>query len=68
MLGRPTPMLRSFDEKRSNVDLCFRGFEVLFEARFDRSAPLYVGLKKDQCVLYPDPSSNRLTFYAEVRP
>ena len=53
MLGHPTPVLRSFDEKRAkDFYLGFLGFELLFEARFEPSAPLYMGVKKGDCVLH----------------
>ena len=53
MLGHPTPILRSFDEKHSKeFSLGFVGFELLFEARFEEWAPLYMGLNKDGCVLH----------------
>jgi hypothetical protein len=53
MFGPPTPILRSFDEtrtKRFYVD--FLGFEVQFEHRFEPGMPLYLGLKKDECVVH----------------
>ncbi|MEA3037480.1 MAG: hypothetical protein QOH04_3282 [Sphingomonadales bacterium] len=53
MFGVPTPILRSFDERRSRrfyVD--FLGFEVEFEHRFEAGAPLYMGLRRDNCRLH----------------
>jgi catechol 2,3-dioxygenase-like lactoylglutathione lyase family enzyme len=53
MFGVPTPILRSFDERRSRrfyVD--FLGFEVEFEHRFEPGAPLYMGLRRDHCRLH----------------
>jgi catechol 2,3-dioxygenase-like lactoylglutathione lyase family enzyme len=53
MFGVPTPILRSFDERRSRrfyVD--FLGFEVEFEHRFEDGAPLYMGLRRDECRLH----------------
>jgi catechol 2,3-dioxygenase-like lactoylglutathione lyase family enzyme len=41
-MGPPTPILRSFDERRARrfyVD--FLGFEVEFEHRFEPGAPLH---------------------------
>ena len=48
-----TPILRSFDERRARrfyVD--FLGFEVEFEHRFEPDAPLYMGLRKDECRIH----------------
>jgi len=53
MFGLPTPILRSFDERKTKafyVD--FLGFEILFEHRFEPGMPLYMGLIKDQCRLH----------------
>ena len=53
MLGTPTPILRSFDEARVKafyVD--FLGFELEFEHRFGPGAPLYMGVRKGDCVLH----------------
>lgn len=53
MFGAPTPVLRSFDEARAKafyVD--FLGFELVFEHRFEPGMPLYMGLRKDACVLH----------------
>jgi catechol 2,3-dioxygenase-like lactoylglutathione lyase family enzyme len=53
MLGAPTPILRSFDERRAKrfyVD--FLGFEVVFEHRFEPGAPLYMGLRNGDCALH----------------
>ena len=53
MLGAPTPILRSFDEARTRafyVD--FLGFEVVFEHRFEPGMPLYLGIRKDACVIH----------------
>ena len=53
MFGAPTPILRSFDERRAKrfyVD--FLGFEIVFEHRFEPGAPLYMGLRKDDCWLH----------------
>jgi catechol 2,3-dioxygenase-like lactoylglutathione lyase family enzyme len=53
MLGTPTPILRSFDERRARrfyVD--FLGFEVEFEHRFEPGAPLYMGLRQGDCRLH----------------
>jgi hypothetical protein len=53
MFGAPTPILRSFDERRTKgfyVD--FLGFEIEFEHRFEPGTPLYLGLRKDGCRLH----------------
>jgi catechol 2,3-dioxygenase-like lactoylglutathione lyase family enzyme len=53
MFGAPTPILRSFDEKRTKafyVD--FLGFEIEFEHRFEPGTPLYLGLTKGDCRLH----------------
>jgi catechol 2,3-dioxygenase-like lactoylglutathione lyase family enzyme len=53
MLGTPTPILRSFDERRARrfyVD--FLGFEVEFEHRFEPAAPLYMGLRGGACRIH----------------
>ena len=53
MFGPPTPILRSFDERRAKrfyVD--FLGFEILFEHRFEPGTPLYMGLRKGDCWLH----------------
>ena len=48
-----TPVLRSFDEaKAREFYLEFLGFSVVFEHRFDPTAPLYLGLKLGDCVLH----------------
>jgi catechol 2,3-dioxygenase-like lactoylglutathione lyase family enzyme len=53
MFGPPTPIFRSFDEKRAKrFYLDFLGFELLFEHRFEPGLPLYMGVKKGDCVLH----------------
>ncbi len=53
MLGAPTPILRSFDETRARAFyLDFLGFEFVFEHRFDPTAPLYMGIRKGDCVIH----------------
>jgi len=53
MFGPPTPILRSFDEKRAKAFyLDFLGFELVFEHRFEEWAPLYMGVKKGDCLLH----------------
>jgi catechol 2,3-dioxygenase-like lactoylglutathione lyase family enzyme len=51
--GSPTPILRSFDEKRTKAFyLDFLGFELVFEHRFEPGMPLYMGLRKGDCVVH----------------
>ena len=53
MFGAPTPILRSFDEARARAFyLDFLGFELMFEHRFAPDAPLYMGVKKGDCLLH----------------
>lgn len=53
MFGAPTPILRSFDEKRARAFyLDFLGFEVMFEHRFGDGLPLYMGLRRGDCLLH----------------
>ena len=52
-LGSPVPVLRSFDEARTkDFYLGFLGFELVFEHRFEAWAPLYMAVRRDQCVLH----------------
>ena len=52
-LGHPTPILRSFDEKRTKAFyLDFLGFELVFEHRFEEWAPLYMAVRKGDCMLH----------------
>lgn len=49
----PVPVLRSFDEKKAKefyVD--FLGFEVVFEHRFGDNFPLYMEVKRGECILH----------------
>ena len=49
----PVPILRSFDEKATkSFYIEFLGFEILFEHRFEPDAPLYLGVRRDECVLH----------------
>ena len=50
MFGHPTPILRSFDERRAKLFYVdFLGFEIEFEHRFEPGLPLYMGLCKGAC-------------------
>ena len=52
-LGQPTPILRIFDEaKAREFYLDFLGFAVVFEHRFGPGMPLYMGVRRDGCVLH----------------
>ncbi len=52
-VGPAVPILRSFDEARArSFYLDFLGFELVFEHRFDSQAPLYMGVRKGDCVLH----------------
>jgi catechol 2,3-dioxygenase-like lactoylglutathione lyase family enzyme len=49
----PIPILRSFDEaKTREFWVGFLGFEVLFEHRFEPGTPLYLGLRRGDCVVH----------------
>ena len=49
----PIPILRSFDENATkSFYIEFLGFEVLFEHRFEPDTPLYLGVRRDDCVLH----------------
>jgi catechol 2,3-dioxygenase-like lactoylglutathione lyase family enzyme len=53
MFGHPTPILRSFDERRAKrFYVEFLEFEVVFEHRFEPGMPLYMGLQKGECSLH----------------
>lgn len=52
-LGQVIPVLRSFDEARTrDFYLNFLGFEFVFEHRFDATAPLYMGVRRGDCLLH----------------
>ena len=53
MFGPPTPILRSFDEKRAKAFyLDFLGFELVFEHRFEAGLPLYLGIRRNGLSLH----------------
>jgi len=53
VLGAPTPILRSFDETRARAFyLDFLGFEEVFSHRFEAGLPLYMGIRKGDCVIH----------------
>lgn len=52
-LGKPTPILRIFDEAKARefyVD--FLGFRVDWEHRFEPGLPLYMQVSRDECILH----------------
>jgi catechol 2,3-dioxygenase-like lactoylglutathione lyase family enzyme len=52
-LGKPTPILRSFDEaKAREFYLGFLGFKADWEHRFEPGLPLYLQVSLGQCVLH----------------
>lgn len=52
-LSPPIPILRIFDEALArDFYLRYLGFEVLFEHRFEPALPLYMGIRRDDCVLH----------------
>lgn len=51
--GPPTPILRSFDEKKAReFYIDFLGFCIDFEHRFGPDAPLYLGLSMGECRIH----------------
>lgn len=52
-LGPITPVLRSFDERRTrDFYLDFLGFEFVFEHRFEGGLPLYLGVRHGDCLIH----------------
>ena len=52
-LSAPIPIFRSFDEaKMRSFYLDFLEFEVVFEHRFEPGFPLYIGVRKGDCVIH----------------
>ena len=52
-IGHTTPILRIFDEAMAcEFYLDFLGFSVVFEHRFEAGMPLYMGVRRDACVLH----------------
>lgn len=51
--GPVIPILRFFDEARMReFYLGFLGFEVTFEFRFEPETPLYLGVRRGDCLLH----------------
>lgn len=49
----PVPIFRSFNEDEARkFYLGFLGFEVEFEHRFEPGTPLFMGVRKGDCVLH----------------
>ena len=49
----PVPIFRSFDETATKAFyIDFLGFEVEFEHRFEPGLPLYLGVRRDDCLLH----------------
>jgi len=49
----PIPILRSFDEAKAKEFYCdFLGFEVVFEHRFGDNFPLYMEVRRGDCVVH----------------
>jgi catechol 2,3-dioxygenase-like lactoylglutathione lyase family enzyme len=52
-LGKPTPILRIFDEaKAREFYVHFLGFQVDWEHRFEPGLPLYMQVSQGECVLH----------------
>ncbi len=52
-LSKTTPLLRSFDEaKAREFYLDYLGFSVVFEHRFEPDMPLYMGIRRGDCMLH----------------
>jgi hypothetical protein len=52
-LGKTTPILRIFDERKAReFYLDFLGFAVMFEHRFEPNLPLYMEVRRADCVLH----------------
>jgi uncharacterized glyoxalase superfamily protein PhnB len=53
LLGKTTPILRIFDERKAReFYLDFLGFAVMFEHRFEPNLPLYMEVRRADCVLH----------------
>lgn len=52
-LDQTIPILRSFDETAARAFyIDFLSFEIDFEHRFEADLPLYLGIRRDDCVLH----------------
>jgi uncharacterized glyoxalase superfamily protein PhnB len=52
-LAKTTPILRSFDEALAReFYLDWLRFEVVFEHRFEPGMPLYMGIRRGDCMLH----------------
>ncbi len=53
MMKPPIPILRSFDEaKAKEFYIDFLEFEVVFEHRYEANFPLYMGIRRGDCVIH----------------
>jgi catechol 2,3-dioxygenase-like lactoylglutathione lyase family enzyme len=52
-VGKTTPILRILDEaKAREFYLGWLGFELVFEHRFEPGLPLYMGIRRGDCMLH----------------
>ena len=52
-MGTPVPVLRSFDEANAREFYCgFLGFTVDWEHRFESDFPLYMQIRRGDCILH----------------
>lgn len=52
-LGRTTPILRIFDERKAKEFYVeFLGFKIDWEHRFEPGLPLYMQVSRDDCILH----------------
>ncbi|MEO0917289.1 MAG: glyoxalase superfamily protein [Pseudomonadota bacterium] len=66
--GGPTPILRSFDEaKAREFYIDYLGFDIEFEHRFGPDAPLYLSVKRGDCILHVTEHYGDCTPGAQVR-
>ncbi len=64
----PIPILRIFDEaKAREFYLDYLDFDVVFEHRFDAAAPLYMEVRRGECVLHLSEHSGDATPGAAIR-
>lgn len=64
----PIPLLRIFDEaKARDFYLGFLGFEVEFEHRFGHDFPIYISVRRGECVLHLTEHHGDATPGAQIR-
>ncbi len=67
-LSPAVPILRSFNElEAKDFYIRYLGFQVEFEHRFDPDAPLYMGIRRDGCVIHISEHHGDATPGARVR-